>query len=408
MGSGMAGRGRAQHRRTHARTALIGLVAMAAAASACIPQPAGPTTTTTWSTVPTAPTVDSFAVKGTPGPAPALVNLAWSVYDANGDPLTCHIDADGNGVFELTVANCQTPGSRNLAVAAPTTVTARIRVEDGSFAPVEATTEYTVTAGSSEPFDIVLRGVEALSPQVASAFQTAVDRWESVIVRGIPDVSTVPSPSCLPDGLAPLPAVIDDLIVDVSTPAIDGSGGILGQAGPTCVPLSVELGFHGIMQFDSADVADMVAEGTLTDVITHELGHVLGIGVLWDMSWHPQGVRRLLSGAGSSNPIFTGPRAVAEWRLLGGSGSVPVENSGGSGTRDSHWRELTFGNELMTGYISYTSNPLSRMSIASLADMGYRVDVTQADSYQLGNSAVRRTPTEVVEGEMIRPPVGIG
>jgi hypothetical protein len=29
---------------------------------------------------------------------------------------------------------------------------------------------------------------------------------------------------------------------------------------------------------------------------------------------------------------------------------VPVENSGGSGTRDAHWRESEFGNEVMTGY----------------------------------------------------------
>jgi hypothetical protein len=62
----------------------------------------------------------------------------------------------------------------------------------------------------------------------------------------------------------------------------------------------------------------------------------------------------------------------------------------------------------MTGYVSYSSNPLSRMSIASLADMGYRVDLTQADSYQLGSWALRRAPAQVVDGEMLRPSVGIG
>jgi hypothetical protein len=35
------------------------------------------------------------------------------------------------------------------------------------------------------------------------------------------------------------------------------------------------------MQFDTADLASMQANGTLNDVITHEMGHVLGIGTIW-------------------------------------------------------------------------------------------------------------------------------
>lgn len=34
----------------------------------------------------------------------------------------------------------------------------------------------------------------------------------------------------------------------------------------------------GFMQFDTADLRHMENEGTLVDVITHEMGHVLGIG----------------------------------------------------------------------------------------------------------------------------------
>jgi hypothetical protein len=34
------------------------------------------------------------------------------------------------------------------------------------------------------------------------------------------------------------------------------------------------------MQFDSADVANMYANGTWTNVILHEIGHILGIGTL--------------------------------------------------------------------------------------------------------------------------------
>ena len=44
----------------------------------------------------------------------------------------------------------------------------------------------------------------------------------------------------------------------------------------------------------------------------------------------------------------------------------------------------------MTGFITGAGNPLSRVTIQSLLDMGYVVDITQADAYTLGNpSAIR-------------------
>jgi hypothetical protein len=79
--------------------------------------------------------------------------------------------------------------------------------------------------------------------------------------------------------------------------------------------------------------------------------------------------------------------SVVYGRLVNGGAprSVPVEDQGGPGTRDSHWRERTFGPELMTGYVSRPGvlNPLSRVTVASLADLGYVVDVTAAEAYAL-------------------------
>ena len=43
------------------------------------------------------------------------------------------------------------------------------------------------------------------------------------------------------------------------------------------------LPYHGTMQFDAADVEDMFNNGTLLGVITHEIGHILGFGTLWDL-----------------------------------------------------------------------------------------------------------------------------
>ncbi len=59
---------------------------------------------------------------------------------------------------------------------------------------------------------------------------------------------------------------------------IDGAGKVLGQAGPCFIRNSNRLTVIGIMKFDTADLPNMQANGTLNDVILHEMGHVLGFG----------------------------------------------------------------------------------------------------------------------------------
>jgi hypothetical protein len=123
------------------------------------------------------------------------------------------------------------------------------------------------------------------------------------------------------------------------------------------------------MQFDVADATNYDGKGLFDDIVMHEMLHSIGFGTIWsDLN--------LLSGAGTSNPTFTGSQAVAAYHLvypLAPAGNIPVEQDGGAGTRDSHWDDLKFGNELMTGYIN-TNNDLSYMTIASLADLGYKLD----------------------------------
>jgi hypothetical protein len=99
----------------------------------------------------------------------------------------------------------------------------------------------------------------------------------------------------------------------------------------------------------------------------------------------------VISGAGSSDPIFTGTQALAMWPAFGAALNymgrpIPVENTGGSGTRDSHWRETVFQDELMTGFIAPQGvpMPLSKITIASMADLGYQVDYSKADLF-VGN-----------------------
>ena len=69
-----------------------------------------------------------------------------------------------------------------------------------------------------------------------------------------------------------------------------------------------------------------------------------------------------------------------------------MENSASQGSADSHWRESVLGAELMTPSLnSGRLNPLSAITIESLADLGYKVDITQAEPYSEAFQAPAQT-----------------
>jgi hypothetical protein len=224
--------------------------------------------------------------------------------------------------------------------------------------------------GVTSPFVIEVRFVGGLTSRQQDAFAAAADRWVRVIVGDLPDVMV--------DG-----EVVDDVVIMAEGRSIDGPGRVLGQAGPTrlrppTAGASAFIPAKGIMRFDTADLQNMEQNGTLNDVITHEMGHVLGIGSIWRE-------KRFLQGSGTPNPVFRGPAASVEFGRLRGSGptSVPVANIGGPGTIDAHWREQVFNNELMSGIISGVGNPISRVTVASLQDLGYVVNINAAEPFEL-------------------------
>jgi hypothetical protein len=224
---------------------------------------------------------------------------------------------------------------------------------------------------TQDSFDIELTfdGLTAAQQQV---FEQAADRWEQVVIGDVPD-------SWYLRGL--IPTTVDDLRIDVSFDTIDEGGNgewnILGQTRVTDRRIGSQLPVRAFIVLDTYDAANMEANGTLSSVALHEMGHALGIGQNWSLLG-------LLTGTGGDDPRFTGAQATAEYNALFGVSEtgVPVEAEGGSGTRLSHWRESTFDSELMTGTSeSAPPMPLSRITVASLADIGYRVDMNAADAY---------------------------
>ncbi|HKE89627.1 MAG TPA: leishmanolysin-related zinc metalloendopeptidase [Gemmatimonadales bacterium] len=270
----------------------------------------------------------------------------------------------------------------------------------------------TFTATGDLPaYHIDVRVITAMSDAEKSAFTLAAAKWESVIFGDAPDQQvTIASNSC-GTGSPGLFETVDDIVIFAIIDSIDGPGKILGQAGPCFVRSDGNLPIVGVMQFDSADVVNLLAAGSFGLVIQHEMGHVLGFGTLWPSD----GLLANPSGCDTTqDPHFVGSQGLAAFDRIGGanyvaSAKVPVENHGGPGTCDAHWRESVFKKELMTGFLNIGSNPLSLETVASMGDLGYLVTYSAADPYVLAVSALRTgaSPTITMQNDILRLPIKI-
>jgi hypothetical protein len=261
-------------------------------------------------------------------------------------------------------------------------------------------------------FDIHIRYVSPVTPAQQAVFEQAVARWESLITRDLPSVSgSIPANAIFP-GQPAFSGTIDDLMIDVLLLEIDGPGGeqgnILGAASPAAVrtgPVAgTNLPVYGYMIFDTYDLDFLASLNLLDEVIVHEMGHVVGIGSLWNF-------RRSLR---TPTYDFVGKHANNQFAEIGGTGLVPVEDQYGPGTRGGHWRESSFHNELMTGFLNLGSNPLSRVTAGSLRDLGYYVNLS-AEEYSLPATAPAASLNmlaapgvdglDIAAGEEIREPL---
>lgn len=275
----------------------------------------------------------------------------------------------------LTACGDSQQPSNEPQAAAPFNLPTKGRVPvDPSILPIIRTASVQVDNPTYD-FQIDFRYITPVTDAQRAVFENARDRWQNIIVNDVPDITgTIPAGSCL-GGLPNFTGTIDDILIDVILQNIDGPGNILGSAGPCFVRNADNLTVHGIMFFDTSDLAFLESLGLFDEVITHEMGHVLGYGTLWNFR------RALRTGTGTANPLFVGPEAQVHFNPAPDfvSQPVPVENTGGPGTANAHWRESVFQNELMTGFLNLGENPLSLVTTASMSDLGYGVFVWAAD-----------------------------
>ena len=260
----------------------------------------------------------------------------------------------------------------------------------------------------AESFDIDLVFIDpAFTERQKTLIRQAADRWELVITEGLDDVSTV-----------------DDLRIRVGRLSEDDWAG--GRAAPSAVrpngkPFAAWMKFNRSMLAQAEDsyqwrlrhpdwiILTETAEDALENLALHEIGHCLGIAgttSTYATSWGA-----LVSHDGS--PHFAGPLAIEAFNVAGGGSyvgeKVPLEPNA------NHWREAVFTNnwimwdpagwrweDLIRELMSVGGGgALSAITISALADMGYRVDLAQADPYQLP-PAVTTKPVAVKP--VARPP----
>lgn len=237
-------------------------------------------------------------------------------------------------------------------------------------------------------FHIDLRFIGNVSTTLRTAATTAASRWEQVITKPLDPYQVVVNANECGAGLPAVNESVQNMIIYIQADSIDGPGNTAGEGGP-CVlrdPPSVMLTALGSLTVDTADVAYAASNGSLVDLLTHEMGHILGIGTLWGTSFFPN----TTTGLGTSDPLFIGAKARGAATALAftndSSLGVPIENTGGAGTRDGHWRASVFGHELMTGTLHLGGNPMSLVTVQALADLGYTVAPQAAADFSALNA----------------------
>ena len=248
---------------------------------------------------------------------------------------------------------------------------------------------FTTTVTSSA-FNVDIRFVGDASLPVRTAFANAVAKWRQVIVGSIGTITNVnipagPAANACSDWSPAVTGTVQNTIIFARIDSIDGPGSpgvgnILGQASP-CYVNGSAIPFLGFMEFDSLDVSQLVARGQFEKVVLHEIGHVLGIGTVWNFQ------RSLLNTSISNDPYYVGSAARAQFAAINtvtySGNPVPVENTGGTGTVNSHWRTSVMQRELMQGFAVNQVQPLSRITVGSLQDLGYTVNLAAADAFSL-------------------------
>ena len=224
------------------------------------------------------------------------------------------------------------------------------------------------------PFNIDLVFLDDFTTEEREMWYRVVNRWESAVQTELPDYefSNASVFECGDHSIRiPAGEQIDDLriyITKFDEPPLELSERAQGYGAPrimrgsSSMPSMPIIGCIGIKQ--------ELPNFDLWTVGLHEIGHVLGIGSIWDDSGMLRGL--------NADTHFAGPQAIAAFEQDGGTNyqgaKVPTEQDG------NHWRSSVLFRELM---LPSSGVFLSAITLGALSDLGYSVDLSAADPYVL-------------------------
>jgi hypothetical protein len=221
----------------------------------------------------------------------------------------------------------------------------------------------------------------------------AVDIFESIISRGLPDVAAGDSEGIYGpvarqpynDGNLDNGENIDDLNILFKAHQYDDALA-LGDAVITEIRLELDeqgeiskvgLPSQGTIRFGS-DIS-IYEDYDITALTVHEIAHVLGFGILWygedyglgdtPAPWNQYGEGNIINQFGD----YVGTYALEAYSEISGvtKNFIPVEQSTGrEGSDYYHWNQDEFIEEIMS-YVQYPNQELSTITINSLKDIGY-------------------------------------
>ncbi len=240
-----------------------------------------------------------------------------------------------------------------------------------------------------DSFDFDMRFTGAVSSTVRSRLGEARDEWELVLRdTELSDIRVNRTLRCL--GISGYVGTVDDHMLFAHVDSIDGEGGILAVATYCYRRTSDGSPLLSATVIDEDDIEELADEDALVPVAFHEMGHALGFPGYWFYN-------DLVDTLDADDPHFEGELAIEAFDDAGGDDydgeKVPIQLR-----VYGHWRESVFGDEIMSPRVRVGTDklPVSAITLQSFADVGYEVDVSRADDYELPGGTEKRPGGEAV------------